>query len=38
MSQWSEDYFLEKIITHSWHSYGFQIEIIFLYLRSVTVE
>jgi hypothetical protein len=30
VSQWSEDYFLEKIITHSWHSYGFQIEIIFL--------
>ena len=27
MSQWSEDYLLEKIITHSWHSYILGVEI-----------
>lgn len=33
MSQWSEDYLLEKIITHSWHSYILQIEITSLDYR-----
>ena len=33
MSQWSEDYLLEKIITHSWHSYILQVEITSLNYR-----
>lgn len=33
MSQWSEDYLLEKIITHSWHSYILQVEITSLDYR-----
>jgi hypothetical protein len=33
VSQWSEDYLLEKIITHSWHSYILQIEITSLDYR-----
>ena len=35
MSQWSEDYFLEKIITCSWHSYILQAEITSLDYRYV---
>ena len=34
MSQWSEDYLLEKIITHSWHSYILQVEITSLKYRN----
>jgi hypothetical protein len=33
VSQWSEDYLLEKIITHSWHSYILQVEITSLNYR-----
>lgn len=33
MSQWSEDYLLENIITHSWHSYILQVEITSLNYR-----
>ena len=35
MSQWSEDYLLEKIITYSWHSYILQAEITSLDYRYV---
>ena len=35
MSQWSEDYLLEKIITHSWHSYILQVEIEPLVIEAV---
>ena len=35
MSQLSEDYILEKIITHSWHSYILQAEITSLDYRYV---
>jgi hypothetical protein len=33
VSQWSEDYLLEKIITYSWHSYILQAEITSLDYR-----
>jgi hypothetical protein len=35
VSQWSEDYLLEKIITYSWHSYILQAEITSLDYRYV---
>ena len=35
MSQWSEDYLLEEIITYSWHSYILQAEITSLDYRYV---
>ena len=38
MSQWSEDYLLEKIITHSWHSYILQVEITSLDYRYAAFE